>query len=129
MTKARLSCAVLMWAMTTWLLVPMSLHAQPYPGKPIRLIIPFPPSGATDVLGRTVVQKLGETLRQQVIVDNRPGASGVLGMELAARAPADGFTLVVGQASNLAIHLALTGKLPYDPLTAFAPISLIATTP
>src|SRR3981081_1114147 len=85
----------------------VAAHAQTYPAKPIRLIIPFPPGGATDALGRTVVQKLGETLRQQVIADNRPGASGILGMELAAKAPADGYTLVVGQASNLAINLAL----------------------
>jgi tripartite-type tricarboxylate transporter receptor subunit TctC len=104
-------------------------HAQTYPAKPIRLIIPFPPGGATDALGRTVVQKLGESLRQQVIADNRPGASGILGMELAAKAPADGYTLVVGQASNLAINLALMGKLPYDPVAAFSPITLIATTP
>ena len=107
----------------------VAAHAQTYPAKPIRLIIPFPPGGATDALGRTVVQKLGESLRQQVIADNRPGASGILGMELAAKAPADGYTLVVGQASNLAINLALMGKLPYDPVAGFSPITLIATTP
>ena len=104
------------------------VHAQSYPAKPIRLIIPYPPGGATDVLARTVVQKLADPLRQQLIADNRPGASGIVGMELAARAPADGYTLVIGQASNLAISLALMGKLPYDPLTAFSPITLIATT-
>jgi tripartite-type tricarboxylate transporter receptor subunit TctC len=100
-----------------------------YPTKPIRLIIPYPPGGATDILGRTVVQKLGETLRQQVIADNRSGATGIVGLELAAKAPADGYTIVIGQASNLAINLALMGKLPYDPVRDFSPITLVASTP
>jgi tripartite-type tricarboxylate transporter receptor subunit TctC len=107
----------------------IALAGEPYPSKPIRLIIPYPPGGATDVLGRSVIQKLAEPLRQQIIVDNRAGATGVLGMELASRAPADGYTLVIGQASNMAINLALMGKLPYDPIAAFTPITLIATTP
>jgi tripartite-type tricarboxylate transporter receptor subunit TctC len=106
-----------------------ALAAEAYPAKPIRLIIPFPPGGATDALGRSVVQKLAEPLRQQVIADNRAGATGILGMELAAKAPPDGYTLVIGQASNMAINLALMGKLPYDPVAAFTPITLIATTP
>jgi tripartite-type tricarboxylate transporter receptor subunit TctC len=107
----------------------MAIAAEAYPSKPIRLIIPFPPGGATDALGRTVVQRLAEPLRQQIIADNRPGASGIPGLELASKAPADGYTLVIGQAGNLAINLALMGKLPYDPVTAFAPITLLATTP
>jgi tripartite-type tricarboxylate transporter receptor subunit TctC len=119
------------WSLTvlSGLFFAVAAGAQSYPSKPIRLIIPFPPGGATDVLGRTVVQKLGETFKQQVIADNRAGASGIVGMDLAAKAPPDGYTIVIGQASNLAINLALMGKLPYDPATAFAPITLIATTP
>jgi tripartite-type tricarboxylate transporter receptor subunit TctC len=76
-----------------------------------------------------VIQRLAEPLRQQIIVDNRAGANGMLGLELAAKAPPDGYTIVIGQAGNLAINLALLGKLPYDPVTAFSPITLIATTP
>jgi tripartite-type tricarboxylate transporter receptor subunit TctC len=86
-----------------------ALAAESYPSKPIRLIIPFPPSGATDALGRTVVQRLAEPLRTQIIADNRAGASGILGLELAAKAPPDGYTIVIGQAGNLAINLALMG--------------------
>src|SRR3954468_24829669 len=119
------------WSLTvlSGLFFAVAAGAQSYPSKPIRLIIPFPPGGATDVLGRTVVQKLGETFKQQVIADNRAGASGIVGMDLAAKAPPDGYTIVIGQAGNLAINLALMGKLPYDPVTAFAPITLLATTP
>jgi tripartite-type tricarboxylate transporter receptor subunit TctC len=106
-----------------------ALAAEAYPSKPIRLIVPFPPSGATDALGRMVIQRLAEPLRQQIIVDNRAGANGMLGLELAAKAPPDGYTIVIGQAGNLAINLALLGKLPYDPVTSFSPITLIATTP
>jgi tripartite-type tricarboxylate transporter receptor subunit TctC len=103
--------------------------AEPYPSKPIRLIIPFPPGGATDALGRNVIQRLAEPLKQPIIADNRAGASGIPGLELAAKAPPDGYTIVIGQAGNLAINLALMGKLPYDPVNAFTPITLIATTP
>jgi tripartite-type tricarboxylate transporter receptor subunit TctC len=106
-----------------------ALAAETYPSKPIRLIIPFPPGGATDALGRNVVQRLTETLKQPIIADNRAGASGILGLDLASKAPPDGYTLVIGQAGNLAINLALMGKLPYDPVNAFTPITLLATTP
>ncbi|HEX2827294.1 MAG TPA: tripartite tricarboxylate transporter substrate binding protein [Burkholderiales bacterium] len=106
-----------------------ALAAETYPSKPIRLIIPFPPGGATDALGRNVVQRLTETLKQPIIADNRAGASGILGLDLASKAPPDGYALVIGQAGNLAINLALMGKLPYDPVNAFTPITLLATTP
>jgi tripartite-type tricarboxylate transporter receptor subunit TctC len=103
--------------------------AEAYPSKPIRLIIPFPPGGATDSLGRNVVQRLAEPLRQPIIADNRAGASGIPGLEIASRSPPDGYTIVIGQAGNLAINLAMMGKLPYDPVNAFTPITLLATTP
>jgi len=103
--------------------------AQAYPAKPIRLIVPFPPGGATDILGRMVGQRLGENLGQQIVVENRPGANGTLGLELAARAAPDGYTLVIGQAGNLAISISLVGKLPYDPVKDFSPLTLVASTP
>ena len=102
--------------------------AQAYPTKPLRIIVPFPPGAATDIQGRFIAQKLGDTLGQQVIVDNRAGANGTLGLDLAAKAPPDGHTLVLGQTGNLAISPGLT-KVPYDPLRDFAPISLILSSP
>lgn len=103
--------------------------AQGYPSKPIRLIVPYPPAGATDILGRIIGQKLGESLGQQVVIENRPGASGIIGADLAAKAAPDGYSLLVGQAANLAINISLMGKLPYDPVKDFAPVTLVAATP
>ena len=105
------------------------VFAQSYPVKPIRLIVPYPPGGATDIFGRILGARLGELLGQQVVPEQRAGAAGVLGAEAAARAAPDGYTLVVGQASNLAINQHLMSKLPYDPVKDFAPITLIATSP
>jgi tripartite-type tricarboxylate transporter receptor subunit TctC len=102
--------------------------AQPYPVKPLRIIVPFPPGGATDILGRYIAQKLGETLGQQALVDNRPGANGTLGLDLGAKAPPDGHTLVIGQTGNLTISPNLT-RVPYDPLKDFAPITLLVASP
>jgi len=99
--------------------------ASRFPTKPIRLIVPFPPGGSNDILGRFLAQKMSDRLGQQTIVDNRAGADGIIGTELAARAPADGHTLVIASTSytmNPAIH-----KLPYDPVKSLAPISLIAS--
>jgi len=98
-----------------------------FPVKPIRLIVPFPPGGSNDILARFLAQKMTERLGQQTIVDNRPGADGIIGTELAARAPADGHTLLIVSTSytmNPAIH-----KLPYDPVKSLAPISQIASGP
>ncbi len=105
------------------------VFAQSYPVKPIRLIVPYPPGGATDIFGRILGARLGELLGQQIVPEQRAGAAGVLGAEAAARAAPDGYTLVVGQASNLAINQHLMSKLPYDPVKDFAPITLIATSP
>ena len=102
--------------------------AQSYPTKPLRIIVPFPPGAATDITGRYLAAKLGEALGQQAIVDNRPGANGTLGLELAAKAPPDGHTLVLGQTGNLAISPGLT-KVGYDPLRDFAPVSLVLSSP
>src|SRR3954466_15169862 len=100
--------------------------AQGYPSKPIHLIVPFPPGGPTDIVGRLVGQKLSEGLRQPVVVDNRPGAGGTVGSTAAAKAPPDGYTLLYGSTSTLAIAPALYRDLAYDPKTAFAPVSLVS---
>ncbi len=101
----------------------------PYPTGPIRLIVPFAAGGSTDVLGRVVGQKLGEKLGQQVVVDNRAGAGGTIGMDIASKATPDGHTLVVGTTSTLAINESLYSKLNYDVTRDFAPVTLLAKGP
>jgi tripartite-type tricarboxylate transporter receptor subunit TctC len=101
--------------------------AQTYPSKPIRLISPYPPGGGTDASARIIAQALGEQMGQQVVVDSRGGASGRIGTELAAKSPADGYHLVLGNVAPLAILPASGVKLAYDPVGGFTPISLIAT--
>ena len=98
-----------------------------YPSKPVRFIAPFPPGGATDTLCRLLAQKLSEALGQPVTVDNRPGASGNIGHELAMKAPADGYTLLLTNSSTLTTNPHLFRKLPFDPLVDFTPVSLVAT--
>ena len=111
-------------------LVPLcAVHAQTWPSKTIRYIVPFAPGGTTDILGRIVGKGLSETLGQQVIVDNRPGQAGSLGAAELARAAPDGHTLGGGTISSHAINVALYSKLPYDPLKDFAPITMLATQP
>ena len=103
--------------------------AQEYPRKPIRLIVPFAPGGGNDTVARAIAQSAGTSLGQPVIVDNRAGAGGMLGAELAARAPPDGYTLFLGGVGSHAINPNLHAKLPYDPVKDFAPITLIASAP
>lgn len=100
-----------------------------YPTKPIRFIVPFPPGGGTDIVARIITAKLSENLGVQFIVDNRGGAGGTLGIAAAATASPDGYTLMIGQTSNLAIGPALYEKLPYDTFRDFTPISLVYETP
>ena len=97
-----------------------------YPAKPVRMIVPFPAGGATDIVGRLVAQKLAEAWGQQFIVDNRGGAGGTIGSELAAKSPPDGYTILVGTSSTHAIAPSLYGKLGYDPVRDFVPLTLIA---
>jgi tripartite-type tricarboxylate transporter receptor subunit TctC len=106
------------------------VQAQPaaYPGKSVRFIVPFPAGGPTDVLARVIGQKLSEQLGQPVVLDNRSGAGGNLGIELAAKSPPDGYTVVLG-APPLAISPHLYAKLNYDPIRDFAPVSLVASMP
>lgn len=107
-----------------------SVFAQTaYPTKPIRFIVPFPPGGGTDIVARIITNKLAENLGVQFIVDNRGGAAGTLGIGTAATAAPDGYTLMIGQTSNLAIGPALYSKLPYDTFRDFTPISLVYETP
>ena len=103
-----------------------SAPAQPYPLRPIRMVIPYTPGGPTDLVGRLLAQRLQDALGQQVVVDNRGGAGGNIGAALAAKAPADGHTLFMGTVGTHGINRALYAKLPYDPFKDFAPITLVA---
>lgn len=100
-----------------------------YPNKPIRLVVTFPPGGSSDIAARLVAPKLGERLGTQVVVDNRPGAGGGIGLEAVAKSPADGYTLVLASAGGLTANPSLYKKLAYDPVKDFAPISLFGTSP
>src|SRR4051812_9597035 len=102
--------------------------AQAYPVKPVRFVSPYPPGGANDILARIIGQKLGESLGQQIVIENRGGATGNIGAEYVAKAPPDGYTILMGQASNLTINVSLM-KMPYDPIKDLAPVTLVATTP
>lgn len=102
--------------------------AQTYPNKPIRMILGYAPGGATDILARLVAQKLGDALAQQVVVENRPGANGNIAAELIAKAPADGYTILMAPNGHT-INASLYKKLPYHPVTDFSPISLVAFIP
>lgn len=107
----------------------IALAQDKYPNKPIRLIVAFPPGGSTDIIARLVGQKLGERLGQQVIIDNRGGAGGTIGTEIAARANPDGYTLTMGTTSTHVIAVAVYSKLKYDPINDFVPLTLVASTP
>jgi len=103
--------------------------AQAWPDRPIRLVVPFPPGGINDLIARVSGQRLSEQLQQPVVIDNRAGAGGTLGLGIAARANPDGYTLAFGATSTVAVSPALYRDLPYDPLRAFAPIAGLATVP
>jgi len=117
-------------SLVTGLLLPQA-HAetaQAYPSKPIRLIVPFAPGGGTDITARAIAQKLTERWGQQVVVDNRPGANGTIGLDLAAHAPADGYTLTMISASH-SVNVSLFRKLPYDLIQDFAPVTQATSQP
>ncbi len=103
--------------------------AQSWPAKPLRLMVPYPPGGSADILGRAIGQKLGESLGQQVVIDNRPGAGTAIGAEAVAKSAPDGYTILLGTVSSHAINPALTPGLKYDPVKDFAPVSLVASIP
>ncbi len=108
---------------------PVAGSAQAYPARPIRLIVPYTPGGGTDLIARSLAQKLTESLGQQVIVENRPGANGNIGMEFVAKSAPDGYTIVFALFAQYAVNPHLYSKLPYDPLRDFAPITLLARSP
>jgi tripartite-type tricarboxylate transporter receptor subunit TctC len=111
------------------LLCAANIYAQSYPTKPIRLVITYPPGGNTDLVGRALAQKLSELLGQQVVVDNRGGAGGVLGTMITAQAAPDGYTIMLGTSAGMVINPLLSRKLTYDPVRDFAPVSMVVIVP
>jgi tripartite-type tricarboxylate transporter receptor subunit TctC len=102
---------------------------EPWPSKPVRIVVPFAPGGTTDILARAIAPELSTAFGQQFIVDNKPGAGGNVGAEIVANAPADGYTLLMGTVGTHGINRALYPKLPYDPIKGFAPVTLVAAVP
>jgi tripartite-type tricarboxylate transporter receptor subunit TctC len=119
----------LRWLLGLLAVLPTIAAAQDYPARPIRMIVPFAAGGAADLIGRVVGQQLSAALAVQIVIDNRGGAGGNIGADLAAKSPPDGYTLLLGNAPTLAINASLFGHLPYDPAADFAPISLVAEVP
>ena len=103
--------------------------AQTYPNKAIRIVVPYPPGGGADMTARPIAQQLSERWGQPVVIDNRGGASGMIGAEIVAKAPPDGYTLMVSASAEAALNVALFPKMPYDPARDFAPITLAIVTP
>ncbi len=103
--------------------------AQAWPNKPIRIVVPFPAGGGTDTIARETSQKVAAAIGWTFVIDNKPGAGGNLGVDSVAKAPADGYTIVIGQTSNLAINPTLYAKMPYDSQKDLAPIVLLANAP
>jgi tripartite-type tricarboxylate transporter receptor subunit TctC len=110
-------------------LAPAAAQSQAYPSKPVRVVIPFPPGQATDVIGRVLVQKLADALGKGFVVDNRPGANGIVGIETVVKSPADGYTLLITASGSLVINPSLYAKLSYEPLRDLAPIALLGLIP
>jgi len=128
MTIARTSLVVKACAAGVLACFPAASLAQAYPAKPIRLVVPFPPGGATDVLARILAAQWTDGLGQSVIVDNRAGASGAIATEFVARSPADGYTLIMATASTQAINPAVS-KVPFDPVKDFTAVGIVGTSP
>ena len=116
-------------ALVLALLPALAFGQASYPNRPIRMIVPFAPGGASDFVARIISPKLSELLGQQIVVDNRPGASGNIGMELAAKAPADGYTIYLGNIGTIAINPAVFSSLAVQPMKDFVPVTLVAETP
>jgi tripartite-type tricarboxylate transporter receptor subunit TctC len=131
MTSRLHRLGLLVCASTALLLSPHAAQAQKsdYPVKPIRMVVTFPPGGSTDVVLRMLVPRLNDKLGQQVVVDNRPGAGGNIGLNLVAKAPADGYTLGIGAAGGLSANASLYAQMPFDPAKDLKPVSMVAAIP
>ena len=116
-------------ASIAWFAFSASAPAQTYPNRPIKWIVPYPPGGITDLATRLITQKLAESLGQPIVVDNRPGANSILGADIAAKASPDGYTLLTVIAAHAANATLYAGKLPFDPVKSFAPITLVGIAP
>ena len=127
--SARIRVCLRLVAVAVALAVSASAQAQEYPTKPVRVIVGYPPGGGVDTGARLVAAALGELWGSTVLVDNRPGATGTIGADIAAKATPDGYTLLLCQIASHAINPARYKKLPYDHLRDFAPISMVGTTP
>src|SRR5688572_17840090 len=103
--------------------------AQPYPAKPVRVIVPYPPGGGNDTLGRLFAAKLSERMAQSFVVENRPGAGTMIGTEAAAKSPPDGYTILLSSIATHALSPNLYSRVPYDPVKDFAPITLLGIAP
>jgi len=121
--------AVLSAALLATALAAATAFAQPYPAKPIRVVVPWPPGGVTDVLTRAVAQAMSESIGQQLVIENRPGAGGTIGMALVAKAPADGYTVAASDVPTHAISATLYEKLPYDVLKDFDTVGVVGGSP
>lgn len=129
MKKCMLSISWLVLCCVFVALSASGVFALDYPNKPIRIIVPFAPGGPNDIVARLVAEKLTESWKQQVIVDNRPGADGAIGMELAAKAAPDGYTIILGTSGSVIVTPSLFTKLRYDPVKDFAPITHLTSMP
>ena len=109
--------------------LPSEAAAQAYPAKPIRFVVPYPPGGPLDTVARLTAQKVSEAVKQPVVVDNKPGAGGNIGADIVAKAPADGYTILMGAVATHAINPSLYASIPYDPARDFAPVTQLASTP
>lgn len=118
-----------LWCAAAAVTAVSSANAQSYPNRPVRLIVPYAPGGGSDTTSRIMSQRLAEVLGQQIVIDNRPGAGTIIGAELAAKSPPDGYTLFSGITGTMAINPSIYAKLPYDPVKDFAPIAMIAIGP
>lgn len=116
-------------AVVVGMLLASSAWAQPYPNKPIRLVVPYPPGQGTDVLARTIAERVSASIGQQVVVDNRPGAGANIGTDFVAKAAPDGYTLLMGTNATHAMNAAMYASIPFDPVKDFAPVMLVGTLP
>jgi tripartite-type tricarboxylate transporter receptor subunit TctC len=128
MNSLRLVAAIIVWAMFGNAAAEQA-QERAYPTKPIRLIVTFPPGGSTDLTARALAARLSERLEQQIVIDNRPGAGGNIGLDIVAKAAPDGYTIGVAAAGALAVNVSLYPKMPFDPVKDFVPVGMVAMIP